>query len=367
MPASKVRVRLALLAVGAATILAACSSSSSSSGSTSNQDIGSGALQGSGSSFIKPFLDAADFQYTQMHSAVTVNYPGGGSSQGIKDFTNKVVDFGCSDVPMTSSEISAAGGDGSLVQVPAALGTVAVAYRLDGFTGKIQLDGTTLANIFLGKVKKWNDPAIAALNTGQSLPSKDIMVQHRADGSGTSYIFTDYLSSVSSDWKSGPGTGKTVNWPVGTGSPQNSGVGNAITNTDGAIGYVELAYVIQGQGKIQMAYVQNKNGKFVQASTDGGSSAASQASGISATNFSIVNQAGDNSYPISGFTWCFLRKDQTDAAKGRAVVFLFKYLASSDGQQNGKALGYSPLPQPVQDLATTTLKMVTTGGSQILS
>jgi phosphate ABC transporter phosphate-binding protein len=359
---------LAIFALGCTAMVAGCggSSSTSSSPSAAPVDVGSGGLQGSGSSFVKPYIDAASFQYTALHSGVTVNYPGGGSSQGIKDFTNKTVDFGCSDVPMKDTEIAAAGGAASLVQVPSALGTVAVAYRLDGFSGKVKLDGTALAGIFLGKVKKWNAPAIAALNPGASLPSKDIAVQHRSDGSGTTFIFTDYLSTASPDWKSGPGKGKTVSWPAGTGAPGNSGVGNAIANTDGAIGYVELAYVLQSSGKVNMAYVKNKDGKYLQASAAGGSAAASKASGISPTNFSIVDQAGSDSYPIAGFTWCFLRTDQADATKGRAVVYLFRYLAS-DGQQYGKPLGYSPLPQAVSDLATTTLKTIKSAGKAILS
>ena len=354
---------LAILALGTTALIAGCGGTPATS--PGSVDVGSGSLQGSGSSFVKPYIDAASFQYTQQHSAVTVNYPGGGSSQGIKDFTNKTVDFGCSDVPMKDTEVSAAGGADTLVQVPTALGTVAVAYRLDGYTGRVTLDGTTLAAIFLGKVKKWNDPAITALNNGASLPSKDIAVQHRSDGSGTTYIFTDYLSKTSPDWKSGPGVGKTVSWPAGTGSPGNSGVGNGIANTDGAMGYVELAYVLQSAGKVNQAYVKNKDGKFVQASAAGGSAAASKAAGISPTNFSIVDEPGADSYPISGFTWCFLRTDQTDAAKGRALVYFFKY-ATSDGQQYGKPLGYSPLPREVTDLAATGLKTVKSAGKAIL-
>ncbi|GAC1331991.1 MAG: phosphate ABC transporter substrate-binding protein PstS [Candidatus Dormibacteria bacterium] len=327
--------------------------------------MGTGNLQGSGSSFAKPYLDAASFQYTQQHSAVTVNYPGGGSSQGIKDFSKSTgVDFGCSDVPMTSSEVADAGGADSLVQVPTVLGTVAVAYKLDGFTGKVNLDGPTLAAIFLGKVKKWNDPAVTALNSGANLPGKDIAVQHRSDGSGTSYIFTDYLSKVSPEWKSGPGTGKTVSWPAGTGAPGNSGVGNAIANTDGAIGYVELAYVLQSAGKVNQAYLKNKDGKFVQATAAGGSAAAAKTTGISATNFSVVDAAGADTYPISGFTWCFLRT-KADAAKGKAVVNFFKF-ATGDGQQYGKPLGYSPLPKEVSDLAVSELKKIKVDGKAIL-
>ena len=359
---------LAIFALGSTALLAGCGGTSGTSASPGSApvDVGTGSLQGSGSSFVKPYIDAASFQYTALHSGVTVNYPGGGSSQGIKDFTNKTVDFGCSDVPMKSTEIAAAGGADSLVQIPTALGTVAVAYNLSGFSGKINLDGGTLADIFLGKVKKWNDPAITALNSGASLPSKDIAVQHRSDGSGTTYIFTDYLSTVSPDWKSGPGKGKAVSWPSGTGSPGNSGVGNAVANTDGSIGYVELAYVLQSGGKVKMAYIKNKDGKFLQASAAGGSAAAAKASGISPTNFSIVDQAGTDSYPVAGFTWCFLRTDQADANKGKAVVYLFKDLAGN-GQQYGKPLGYSPLPTEVTDLATTTLKTVKSGGKAIIS
>ena len=363
---SSISRSLAALALGTTALVAGCGGTSNPTPGSSPADVGSGSLQGSGSSFVKPYLDAAAYQFTQLHSAVTVNYPGGGSSQGIKDFTNKTVDFGCSDVPMKDSDITAAGGADTLVQVPAALGTVAIAYRLDGYTGKVNLDGTTLAAIFLGKVKKWNDPAIAALNSGASLPSKDIAVQHRSDGSGTTYIFTDYLSKVSPDWKAGPATGKTVSWPAGTGSPQNSGVGNGVANTDGAIGYVELAYVINSGGKVSQAYLKNKDGKLVQASAAGGSAAASKATGISPTNFSIVDQAGADSYPIAGFTWCFLRTDQADATKGKALVNFFKF-ATADGQQYGKALGYSALPKEVTDLAATTLKTVKSAGKAILS
>ena len=363
--ASRTQRILVAPAILAAMIVAACGGGSSGGGGSSATDVGSGSLQGSGSSFIKPYMDAASFQYTQQHSSVTVNYPGGGSSQGIKDFSNKTVDFGCSDVPMNSAELAAAGGADSLVEVPSALGTVAVAYRLDGFTGKLNLDGPTLAAIFLDKVKRWNDPMISALNPGASLPAKDIAVQHRSDGSGTTYIFTDYLSTVSTDWKAGPGKGKTVVWPTGSGSPQNSGVGNAIANNDGAIGYVELAYVLQGGNKVSMAYLKNRDGKPVQASAAGGTAAAAAASGISSTNFSIVNEPGADAYPIAGFTWCFLRIDQSDATKGKALTYYFKY-ATSDGQQYGKPLGYSPLPSAVTDLALAALKTVRSGGKALL-
>src|SRR5207302_2353560 len=199
--------------------------------------------------------------------------------------------------------------------------------------------------IYLGTIKKWNDPAIAALNSGAKLPSTDITVVHRSDGSGTSYAFTDYLAKVSPDWKTKVGVGKAVQWPAGVGASGNQGVGQQVKTTDGAIGYVELAYVVQSS--LQQAYLKNDAGQFVQAS-QAGATAAAQAAGnaISPTNFSITNEPGAKSYPISTFSWVFLKTSQTDATKGKAVVYLFKWLTSDAGQAQGKDLQYASLPKP---------------------
>src|SRR5262245_5656831 len=243
-----------LLGAVAVLALVACGGvSSGTANPTPTADVGSGQLQGAGATFPEPFYTRAFYAYNQKYSQVSVNYQAIGSGGGISAFTKNTVDFGASDVPMSATEVTAAGGDSTLVQLPAIIGVASIAYNLQG-VDKLQLDGTTLANIYLGTIKKWNDPAIAAQNSGVKLPTTDITVVHRSDSSGTSYMFTDYLSKVSPDWKSKVGVGKAVAWPAGVGAAQNAGVGQQVKTTDGAIGYVELAYVIQSQ--LQQAYLK---------------------------------------------------------------------------------------------------------------
>ena len=352
--------RKSLLAVAVAAV-AACGGAGTPA---SNADVGKGDLTGAGSTFVQPFFLTAFYAYNHKYPGVKINYQGVGSGAGIKQFQAGTVDFGASDVPMKASEITAAGGDSSLVQIPVALGAVAVAYNLPG-VDSLQLDGPTLADIFLGKVKKWNDPEIAALNSGVTLPAIDISVAHRSDGSGTTYIFTDYLSKVSDTWKSQVGTSKSVNWPVGVGAKGTAGVAGTINQTKGAIGYVELAYALQGN--MQQVELKNQAGKFLKASVVGATAAAAQAANLSATDFSIVNEPGDNSYPIVGYTWAFLRTSIDDLSKAKALVFLFKWVESSDGQAQGKALDYAPLPTPAQSYALDQLKKVQSGGKTVLS
>ena len=334
-----------------------------SSNPTPTADVGSGQLQGAGATFPEPFYTAAFYAYNQKYSQVSVNYQAIGSGGGIQQFTKGTVDFGASDVPMTAAEITAAGGDATLVQFPTIVGVAAIAYNLPA-VDKLQLDGTTLANIYLGTVKKWNDPAIMAQNSGAKLPSSDITVVHRSDGSGTSYAFTDYLSKVSPDWKSKVGVGKSVQWPTGVGASGNTGVGQQVKTTEGAIGYVELAYVVQSQ--LQQAFMKNAAGKYVQASTDGATAAAGSLSGVSPTNFSITNAPGDKAFPIASYSWVIVRKDQTDATKGKAVINLWKWVVT-DGQSNGKNLQYAGLPKETQNFALSQLKTVTSGGKPILT
>ncbi|HKA51954.1 MAG TPA: phosphate ABC transporter substrate-binding protein PstS [Candidatus Dormibacteraeota bacterium] len=352
--------------MGAAAVLALVACGGVSSGTTSPTpaaDVGSGQLQGAGATFPEPFYTRAFYAYNQKYSQVSVNYQAIGSGGGIQQFTKGTVDFGASDVPMTATEIAAAGGDSTLVQLPTIIGVAAIAYNLPSVT-KLQLDGTTLANIFLGTVKKWNDPAIQSLNSGVNLPSSDITVVHRSDGSGTSYAFTDYLSKISPDWQSKVGKGKSVSWPTGVGASGNQGVGQQVKTTEGSIGYVELAYVIQSQ--LQYAYLKNQAGRYVLASLDGATAAAASLTGLSPTNFSITNAPGDKAYPISTYSWVILKLDQSDAAKGKAVANLWKW-AVTDGQQYGKALEYASLPKEAQDFALSQLKKLTTGGKPILS
>jgi phosphate transport system substrate-binding protein len=345
--------------------LVACGGVSSGSGSnpTPTADVGSGQLTGAGATFPGPFYDKAFYTYNQKYSQVSVNYQAIGSGGGIQQFTKGTVDFGASDVPMTAAEIQAAGGDATLVQLPTTIGVAAIAYNLPG-VDNVQLDGATLANIYLGTVKKWNDPAIQGLNGSAKLPSTDITVVHRSDGSGTSYMFTDYLSKVSPDWKTKVGVGKSVSWPAGVGAAQNAGVGQQVKNTEGAIGYVELAYVIQSQ--LQQASLKNAAGKYVKATVEGATTAASSLTGISPTNFSITNAPGDKAFPIASYSWVILRKDQTDATKGKALVNLWKWVVT-DGQSLGKDLQYAPLPKDPQNFAISQLKTVTAGGKPILS
>ncbi len=352
--------RLLLSALATTLVVVACGSTSAPATSV---DIGSGALTGAGSTFDKPLFDKAFFDYNAKYSQVSVNYQGVGSGAGIQQFIKNTVDFGATDVPMGSTDITSAGGPDTLTQVPVTLGVVAIAYNVNG-VGSLNLDSNTLSKIFLGQIKKWNDPAIAALNSGASLPGTAITVVHRSDGSGTTYILTDYLSKVSSDWKSQVGTAKSVKWPAGIGATGNTAVAQGITSTDGAIGYVELAYAVQTG--MHTAAIKNANGKFIQPTVAGATAAAAQNTSVSATNFSIVNEPGDTTYPIAGFSWVILRTSYTDAGKGRAVAYLFKWLVTV-GQAEGSSLQYAPLPKPVQDLALANLKLIKAGGSAVLS
>jgi phosphate transport system substrate-binding protein len=264
---------------------------------------------------------------------------------------------------MGSADITTAGGPDTLTQIPTTLGVIAVAYNLSGIT-KLQLDGPALANIYLGKIKKWNDAALVALNAGVTLPNSDIQVVHRSDSSGTSYHFTDYLGKVSDEWKTKVGVGKAVSWPAGIGGSGNQGVAQAVTSTAGAIGYVELAYVVQTN--MTQAFLKNKDGKFVQASVAGATAAAAQNTSVSPTNFSITDEPGADSYPIAAFSWVILHTSYSDANKGKAIVYLFKWLVS-DGQAIGATLQYAQLPTSVSTLAQTNLKLVKAGGTAVLS
>ena len=351
-------------AAAALLIAVACGGTGSSSSTPApSADVGRGQLQGGGATFPEPFYTRAFYQYNQDHSQVSVNYQAIGSGGGIQQFTKGTVDFGASDVPMNATEVAAAGGDASVVQLPTILGVEAMAYNVSG-VDKLQLDGPTIASIYLGKIKTWNDPAIKSLNSGATLPGTAITVVHRSDGSGTTYAFTDYLSKVSPDWKSTVGTGKSVQWPAGVGAQGNTGVGQGVKTTDGAIGYVEYAYVVQS--KLQAASLKNQAGKFVQPSLAGATAAAASLKNVSPTNFSITDSPGAAAYPIASYSWVIVHKDQTDANKGKALVYLWKWVVTS-GQQYGKDLEYAPLPTDTQTYSLNQLKTVTNAGKAILS
>ncbi|MHB8589044.1 MAG: phosphate ABC transporter substrate-binding protein PstS [Candidatus Dormibacteraceae bacterium] len=346
--------RFLLLGVSAAIVGTACGGTGTA---------GSASLTGAGATFPAPFYQKAFYDYSAKYPQVTINYQPVGSGAGIQQFIKNTVDFGASDVPMAAADIASAGGPETLTQIPTTLGVISITYNLSGVS-RLQLDGPTLANIYLGHIKNWNDPALAALNSGVTLPNKAIQVVHRSDGSGTTFHFTDYLSKVSDEWKSKVGNAKSVSWPVGVGGSGNQAVAQAVTQTDGAIGYVELAYVVQAG--MSQAYLKNANGKFLQASVAGATAAAASNTNVSPTNFSITNAPGDTAYPIAGFSWVILRTSYSDSAKGKAVVNLFKWLVTS-GQSDGTDLQYAPIPSGVQSLALTNLKLIKAGGAAVLS
>jgi phosphate transport system substrate-binding protein len=313
-------------------------------------------LTGAGSTFDYPFFSKAFYTYSQKNPNVTVNYQSIGSGGGIQQFTAKTVDFGATDVPMNPQELSRAGQP--VLQIPVTLGGAAIAYNLPGVTQQLRLTRQTVANIYLGKVTKWNDPEIAKTNPGVKLPDMPIVVVHRSDGSGTSYIFTDFLSHVSPEWKVKVGTGKSVSWPApsAVGAKGNEGVAGQIRSTPGAIGYVELAYVIENN--MPAALLQNRAGKWVAITPETVAAAAATKPEVSATNFSIVDAPGENSWPISGYSWVVVYKKPSDPARAKLVHDVLSWLVGPEGQANAKSVDYVPLPPNVEATAAATLKQM---------
>jgi phosphate transport system substrate-binding protein len=317
---------------------------------------GPGVLTGAGSTYVAPFFALAFAKYHQQHPTVTVNYAVVGSSAGIAAISANQVDFGASDVPMNARELAAAKG-GPITQAPDALGAEGVAYNLRLPAGAhLRLTGPVLAAIFLGQITRWNDPAITALNAGISLPDASITVVHRSDGSGTTYIFSNYLSSVSHDWAAKVGTGKTLRWPAGEGAEGNGSVTSTVFRTPFSIGYVEVAYA-QGL-TLPFAEIRNQAGNYVLPSTQSVTAAAAQKPDITPTDFSIVNQPGAASYPIAGYSWALVYTRQPSQTTGQALVAMLDWLAH-DGQAYAASNGYVPLPSRVQQLASTMLQQVT--------
>jgi phosphate transport system substrate-binding protein len=362
-PAIWASAAIIVLALGAcsSTTTTAATSTAASAGPSGN----SGTLTGAGSTYVAPFFAVAFAKYHQQHPAVTVNYSPVGSSAGIAAINARQADFGASDVPMNASELAAAKG-GPVTQVPDALGAEGVAYNLSLPAGaRLHLTGPVLARIFLGQITSWRDPAITALNPGLTLPAASIAVVHRSDGSGTTYIFSNYLSSVDPTWAAKVGTGKTLNWPVGEGAEGNGSVTSTVFRTPFSIGYVEQAY---SQGLVlPFAAIRNQAGNYVTPSTQTISAAAAQKPDITPADFSIVNQPGASSYPISGYSWALIYTRQPDQATGQALVTMLDWL-THDGQAYAAANLYVPLPSQVRQLALTMLQQVTgPGGTHLLS
>ena len=353
-----------VLALAACTSTATTPATSTAATATAIPSGGPGILTGAGSTYVAPFFALAFAKYHQQHPAVTVNYSPVGSSAGIAAISARQVNFGASDVPMNAGELAAAKG-GPVTQVPDALGAEGVAYNLNLPAGaRLHLTGPVLAAIFLGQITHWNDPAITALNPGITLPAASIAVVHRSDGSGTTYIFSNYLSSVDPTWAAKVGTSKTLKWPVGEGAEGNGSVAATVFRTPFSIGYVEQAY---SQGLVlPFAAIRNQAGDYVLPSTQTIAAAAAQKPDITPADFSIVNQPGASSYPISGYSWALIYTHQPDQASGQDLVTMLDWL-THDGQAYAAANLYVPLPAQVRQLAHTMLGQVTgPGGTHLL-
>jgi phosphate transport system substrate-binding protein len=313
-------------------------------------------INGAGATFPYPIYSKWFSEYNKMHPTVQINYQSIGSGGGIRQLSNETVFFGATDGPMTNDQILAA--PSRILHFPTVLGGVVPVYNIPGVSAELRFTGKVIADIFMGKITKWNDAAIASVNPGANLPSMDITVVHRSDGSGTTYIFADYLGKVSPDWKKSVGVATSLNWPVGVGGKGNEGVAGLVKQTPGAIGYVELIYALQN--KISYGSVQNMAGEFVRASVDTVTNAASAAIGKNMPpdfRVSITNAPGAHVYPISSFTWLLFYENPKDKGRARAMVDFLRW-ALTDGQKFAADLGYAPLPAGVVALETAALKKI---------
>ena len=304
-------------------------------------------INGAGATFPYPIYSKWFSEYNKLHPNVEINYQSIGSGGGIRQLTNQTVFFGASDGPMTPEQMQSA--PGKILHLPTVLGGVVPVYNVPGVDAELKFSGKVLADIVLGKIAKWNDPAIAASNPGVKLPATDITVCHRSDGSGTTYIFVDYLSKVSPEFKKKVGVATSVNWPVGVGGKGNEGVAGLVKQTPGSFGYVELIYALQN--KIDYGSVQNMAGEFVKASTESVTAAAAAAASAMPPDFrvSITNAPGKGVFPISSFTWLLFYEAPKDKARAK-VMKDFTRWALTDGQKYAGELGYAPLPEGVVKL-----------------
>ena len=299
-------------------------------------------INGAGATFPYPIYSKWFDEYAKVDPSVRFNYQSIGSGGGQKQIMAQTVDFGASDGPMSDENLSKA--PGKILHIPTVAGAVVMTYNLEG-NPALKLDGETIADIFLGKIKKWNDPKIAASNPGTKLPDKEIVVVHRSDGSGTTFIFTDYLSKVSAEWKQKVGNNTSVNWPAGIGGKGNEGVSGQVKQTPGALGYVELIYAIQN--KMPYADVKNAAGQFVKPTLESVTAALGTANIPDDFRFSMTNAPGSNAYPIAGATWLLVYEQPKDPAKGKKLVEFLKW-ALTTGEGMAKDLNYAPLPDEVQ-------------------
>jgi phosphate transport system substrate-binding protein len=312
-------------------------------------------INGAGATFPYPIYSKWFSEYNKLHPEIEINYQSIGSGGGIRQVTNQTVFFGATDGPMTNEQLLAA--PGKILHFPSVLGGDVPVYNIPGVDVELKFTGPVLADIFLGKIARWNDAAITKLNPGVKLPGTDITVCHRSDGSGTTYIWVDYLSKVSPEWKKKVGVATSVNWPAGIGGKGNEGVAGLVKQTPGAIGYVELIYALQN--KIDYGSVQNIAGEFVRATTESVSAAAAAAAKQMPPDFrvSITNAPGNGVYPISSFTWLLFYENPKDKQRARIMVDFMNW-ALADGQKFAPELGYAPLPKEVVALETNALKKI---------
>jgi phosphate transport system substrate-binding protein len=365
----KMKLRLTASALAIVTLIAACGGASTptpSGGATAclpvkGQCPGEAAsLSGAGATFPAVIYSKWTDEYNRL-TGVQINYQSIGSGGGIKSITDKTVDFGATDGPMTDQQL--ADTKAPILHIPMVMGAVVPTYNLPGITQQLKLNSDALSGIFLGTITRWNDPKIAASNAGVSLPDQAITTVHRSDGSGTTNIFTDYLSKVSGDWKSKVGAGNSVNWPSGVGGKGNEGVAGSVKQTPYSIGYVELIYAIQN--KLGYAQMQNAKGKFVEPSLESVSKAAEGIALAPDLRVSITNSENAEAYPISGFTWILAYQEMPDQPKALALT-RYLWWSVTDGQAFAKDLGYAPLPTEVVGKAQDKIRSITSGGTAVL-
>jgi phosphate transport system substrate-binding protein len=316
--------------------------------------FGQTTLSGAGATFPYPMYSKWFSEYSKSHSGVEINYQSIGSGGGIRQVTAGTVDFGASDMPMTDKQLQ--DSKTKILNLPTVLGADVPAYNIPGVTGEVKFTPEVLAGIFMGKISKWNDKAITSVNPGVNFPDKDIIVVHRSDGSGTTFIWTDYLSKVSPEWKSQVGSDTSVKWPVGLGNKGNEGVSGLIRQMSGSIGYVELIYAVQNN--IPYGSVRNSAGNFVKASLESVSAAAASAPKMPPDfRVSITNAPGKDAYPIASFTWLLIPVPSKDPAKGKILNDFLNWMVT-DGQKMTAALSYAPLPDNVVAKEKEAIKQV---------
>ena len=336
-------------------------------GACTNSPTGSNAevrLTGAGATFPNPIYQKWFSEYNKAHANLKFDYQSIGSGGGIRQVSEGTVDFGGSDAPMKDEDLKAAKGE--ILHIPTVLGADVITYNLPEVSTELKLTPETIAGIFLGTIKKWNDLQITSSNPGVHLPASDITVIHRSDGSGTTFVFTDYLSKVSPEWKERVGAGTSVNWPVGNGAKGNEGVMGQVKQTPNSIGYVELIYA--EQNKLPYASVRNLAGEFVRPALESITAAAASVAGQIPGDLrvSITNASGASAYPISSFTYLLVYKEQQDQTKGKALVD-FLWWAIHDGEQMAKDLLYAPLPQEVVKKAEQKIDSITHQGKPLRS